>query len=65
MELLQITIELSETEVDTIVIRQGDRPEQLAAQFCLKHGLTDDIFHLLCQQFQQKMASIAQGQLDD
>jgi hypothetical protein len=59
MEILQITIEVSENEVDTIIVKKGDRPEHLAAQFCLKHGLSDEIFHLLTEQFTNKIMAIA------
>ena len=55
MEILQITIEVSEGHVQTIIVHDNDDPEVLASQFCEVHRLNDNIRQILISQFREKI----------
>lgn len=48
-QLLTLTIEIAEGQNETILIMEGDDPNQLASDFCLKHGLDTDLEQLLAE----------------
>lgn len=47
MEILQITIEVSEGQVETIIVREDDDPHIIAREFCIKHNLNEHVYELL------------------
>ncbi len=48
-QLLTLTIEIAEGQNETILIMEGDDPNLLASDFCLKHGLDTDLEQLLAE----------------
>ena len=48
-QLLTLTIEIAEGQNETILIMEGDDHNQLASDFCLKHGLDSDLEQLLAE----------------
>ncbi|TNV79180.1 hypothetical protein FGO68_gene1688 [Halteria grandinella] len=62
MEILQITIEVSEGQVETIIVREDDDPHIIAREFCIKHNLNEHVYELLYQQFSDKISTVKQQQ---
>jgi hypothetical protein len=58
VEILQITIEVSEGQVETIIVHDDDDPQIVAREFCIKHNLNDYVFGLLFQQFREKILAV-------
>ena len=40
-ELLTITIEIGTGENETIIVKEGDHPQDLAREFAAKHGISE------------------------
>jgi len=48
-ELLTITVEIGNGETAPILIREGDNPYELAAEFCYNYGVGDELLDLLAE----------------
>jgi hypothetical protein len=57
-EILKISIDLGNGQVEDVIIRDHDSPSNLAKQFCLRHSLNQKMFEILSEQFRVKKESI-------
>lgn len=48
-EILTITIEIGPEQNETISIREGDNPDDLAQEFSNRHGITGELKDLLAE----------------
>ena len=48
-ELLTITIEIGPEQNETILIKEGDKPDDLAREFAHKHGISQELRELLSE----------------
>jgi len=55
-ELLTITINLSASQEENIIIHRGDNPQKLASDFCKKYGLKPEQQKKLAQKINQHIA---------
>jgi hypothetical protein len=54
-EILTISVEISEAQTADILIREGDDPLVLAADFARLHGISNELRELLAEQVQEKL----------
>ncbi|CDW86863.1 UNKNOWN [Stylonychia lemnae] len=60
MEILKISLDLGDGQVEDIIIHDDDSPTDLAHNFCLRHNLNHEMFEILQNQFRAKKDSVKQ-----
>jgi hypothetical protein len=63
-ELLIMTIEIGDGQKDTLRVFENDDPNELAKQFCEKHGLNPNIVYPLAQNIYANMEQVLQERLE-
>lgn len=55
---LYVDVNIGKSECERIVVYEGDSAEQLAIDFCKKHGLEDDMHSKLVVLLEQQIAGV-------
>ncbi|CAG9313240.1 unnamed protein product [Blepharisma stoltei] len=59
-EILIMTIDIGDGRSDDLTVHEGDKPEILAEQFCLKHNLGADVEEALKEQIEYNISLIVE-----
>jgi hypothetical protein len=56
--LLFVDIDIGDDEKDRITIFKGEKPEDLAKEFCMKHGFDESTEAMLIKQLHEKIDKV-------
>eukprot|EP00927_Polykrikos_kofoidii_P026885 TRINITY_DN23865_c0_g2_i1.p1 TRINITY_DN23865_c0_g2~~TRINITY_DN23865_c0_g2_i1.p1 ORF type:complete len:786 (-),score=111.01 TRINITY_DN23865_c0_g2_i1:277-2634(-) len=63
--VLKVTVEVSSDASDTIHVREGDSPQKLAEQFCLRHGLQDNLIGPLTAHIRENLRKVGHHEVPE